>query len=319
MSTSEARIRLGVSSCLLGVEVRYDGGHQRSRILADELGSYVEWVPVCPEVEAGLETPRPAMRLVREGDDIRMREIRSGRDHTLTIERFAARRVRALRGLDLSGYILKKGSPSCGMTGVTIHTRRGTPRREGRGLYAGALQDAYPDMPVEDEWRLNDAAMRENFIARVFAYRRLRGLFSRRWKNRDVVAFHAAHELQLMAHSPAVCRALGHRVAALMELPRAAFRDHYQREFMAALAKAASRGGNADVLQHAAGYLREHLAPASRAELTDLIRAYRRGHVPLAVPVTVIRHLVRHHEIGYLDGQVFLDPHPNELLLRNPA
>jgi uncharacterized protein YbgA (DUF1722 family)/uncharacterized protein YbbK (DUF523 family) len=313
----EHPIRLGVSSCLLGEEVRFDGGHKRDRFVTDLLGSFVEWVPVCPELEAEMGVPRPAMRLVREDEGLRLVEIRSGRDHTRRMERFATRRVRALRDLDLCGYVLKKDSPSCGMTCVKVYGDKGMPKRDGRGLYASTLIEAFPNMPVEDEGRLNDSGLRENFVERVFAYRRLRQLFRGRWTNGQVVAFHTAHKLQLMAHSPDAFRALGRWVASVKRTPRAAFRERYQRGFMEAFAKLASRGRNANVLQHAAGYLKKRLDPISRAELADLIHDYRRGLVPLVVPITLLRHHARCHEIDYLNGQTYLEPHPKELMLRN--
>ena len=317
LSTDERPIRLGVSSCLLGNEVRFDGGHKRDRFITDLLGSFVEWVPVCPEVEVGMGTPRPALRLVREGDDVEMVEIKSGRDHTRTMQRYSGKRVRELKGLDLCGYILKKDSPSCGMTRVKVYEEKGMPTRQGRGLYASVLMEAYPNLPFEDEGRLNDANLRENFIERVFAYRRLGDLFRGRWTREQVIAFHTAHKLQLMAHSPIIYRELGRLVAALKQTPRATFRQGYQSGFMGALAHLASRGRNANVLQHAAGYLKKSLDSGSRRELADLIHDYRKSLVPLVVPVTLIRHHVRRNAIDYLNGQVFLEPHPKELMLRN--
>lgn len=192
LSSEEHPIRLGVSSCLLGHEVRFDGGHKRSRFVTDLLGRFVEWVPVCPEVEVGMATPRPAMRLVGGDNDVRMLEIKSGRDHTKAMKRFSARRVGVLRGLDLCGYILKKDSPSCGMTRVKVYGDKSMPTRQGTGLYASALMAAYPNLPVEDEGRLQDAKLRENFIERVFAYQRLSRHFRGRWTRGQVVAFHTA-------------------------------------------------------------------------------------------------------------------------------
>jgi uncharacterized protein YbgA (DUF1722 family)/uncharacterized protein YbbK (DUF523 family) len=313
----ERPLRVGVSSCLLGSEVRFDGGHKRDRFLTDLLGDFVEWVPVCPEVEVGMGTPRPALRLVREGDEVRMVEIASGRDHTRRMEGYAGRRVRALRGLELCGYVLKKDSPSCGMTRVKVYGGKGMPKRDGKGLYASALMEAFPNLPVEDEGRLNDPKLRENFIESVFAYRRLRRLFRGRWTNGQVVAFHTAHKLQLMAHSPVAYRELGRRVAALKRTGRTAFRQHYESGFMGALRHHASRGRNANVLQHAAGHLKKRLDSASRSELAELIHDYRKGLVPLVVPLTLIGHHVRCHDVDYLKGQVFLEPHPKELMLRN--
>ena len=311
------QIRLGVSSCLLGNGVRYDGGHKRDRFLTDQLAPFVEWVPVCPEVELGMGTPRPALRLVAEGEDVRMLEIRSGADHTRAMRRYATRRTRALGRLDLSGYVLKKDSPSCGFTRVKVYREAGGARRDGRGLFAAALLEAFPNLPVEDEGRLCDARLRENFIERVFAYRALRGLFSGRWTRGAVVAFHTARKLQLLAHVPTAYRDLGRLVAECADLPRATFRERYERGFMQALARPATPGRNANVLQHAAGHLKKQLDADSRQELAELIHDYRRGLVPLVVPLTLLSHHVRRLDVAYLKGQAFLAPHPAELMLRN--
>jgi uncharacterized protein YbgA (DUF1722 family)/uncharacterized protein YbbK (DUF523 family) len=317
LSTEERPIRLGVSSCLLGNEVRFDGGHKRDRFVTDLLGRFVEWVPVCPEVEVGMDTPRPALRLVGDEDGVRMVEIKSGRDHTKAMERYSVERVRALRDLDLCGYVLKKDSPSCGMTRVKVYGKEGMATRQGSGLYASVLMDAYPNLPFEDEGRLNDPKLRENFIERVFAYQRLSDLFRGRWTRGQIVTFHTAHKLQLMAHSTVAYRELGRLVAGLKQTPRAVFRERYECGFMRALAHVASRGRNTNVLQHAAGHLKECLDSASRSELAQLIHDYRNELVPLVVPVTLIGHHVRRHAIDYLKGQVFLEPHPRELMLRN--
>lgn len=317
VSRSEPPIRLGVSTCLLGEPVRYDGGHKRDPFTRDVLGRTVEWVPVCPELESGLGVPRPPMRLVREGDSVRLVEIASRRDHTRTLQRYAAARLRTLRALDLCGYILKKDSPSCGMARVKVYGEHGRPERSGEGLYARALREAFPNLPVEDEGRLHDLALRENFIERVFAYARLRALFRARWTRGSVVAFHTAHELQLMAHSPAAYRELGRRVAGVAGTPRLEFRERYAADFMAALTRIATRGRNTNVLHHCAGYVERALDAASRAELWERIEDYRRARVPLIVPITLIRHHARRHRAAYLCGQTFVSPHPNELLLRN--
>ena len=313
-------IRLGVSSCLLGNAVRYDGGHRRDAFVTDLLGSFVEWVPVCPEVEVGMGTPRPAVRLVGEGGEIRMLEVASGRDHTRAMQRYAARRVRALRDLGLCGYVLKQNSPSCGMARVKIYGEKSASSKSsknGRGLFASRLMDAYPNLPVEDEGRLNDAKLRENFIERVFAYHRLCGLFRGRWTNGQLVAFHTAHRLQLIAHAPEPTRELGRFVASLAKRPRDEIRERYQRVFMAALSRVASRARNTNALQHAAGQLKKGLDTSSRGELADLIHDYRLGLVPLVVPVTLLRHHARRLEVDALNGQTFLEPHPKELMLRN--
>jgi len=313
----ERTIRIGVSSCLLGEKVRWDAGHKRDLFLATSLGRFVEWLPVCPEVELGMGIPRASVRLVRDGDDVRMLENETDRDHTRAMRTHARRRVAEIAELDLCGYVLKKGSPSCGMEHVKVH-RAGAPAlRDGRGLFAEALLAALPLLPVEEEGRLNDAPLRENFIERVFAYRRLRDLFASDWRLDDVVAFHTAHELQLMVHAPKAYAELGRLVATLKRLSRAELRTRYERGFMAALAKRATPGRNANVLEHMAGYVSERLDAAQRSEIQDLIRDYRGGLVPLVVPLTLVRHHARRLGVAYLLGQVYLDPHPKELMLRN--
>ena len=310
-------IRLGVSSCLLGQKVRWDGGHKKDAFLVDQLARFVEWVPVCPEVESGMGTPRPTLQLVRDGDAVRLLETRTRRDHTGVMRRFARSRVRALARLDLCGYVLKRDSPSCGMERVRVHGPKGMPVRNGRGLFAEALLEALPQLPVEEEGRLQDAALRENFVERIFAYRRLRDCLEGRFRRGAVVAFHTAHKLQILAHCPQSYARMGRLVAAVSQLEPRAFRERYAEAFMGALRKRATRGRNGNVLQHMAGYLREGLDPASRQELSELIRDYRRGLVPLVVPLTLIRHHARRFRVAYLLGQVYLDPHPKELMLRN--
>ncbi len=313
----ETPIRVGVSACLLGQEVRYDGGHKRDRFLTNVLDDYVEWVPVCPEMEAGLGVPRPAVRLVQIDDDVRMIDPASGADHTRSLERATKRRLAGLGRLELCGFVLKRDSPSCGMERVKLYREKGMPRRETRGLFAGPLMESMPSLPIEEEGRLNDAMLRENFIERIFAYRRLRNLFKGRWTPGKVVAFHTAHKLQVMAHSPDDYRKLGRLVAGVKGHPRAEFRDAYEAGFMAALAKRASRGRNTNVLQHMAGYLRDELDGGDRAELSDMIHDYRKGLVPLVVPLTLLRHHARRQTVEYLLDQVYLEPHPKELMLRN--
>ncbi len=310
-------IRIGISSCLLGEKVRYDGGHKRDAFLVETFGRFVEWVPVCPEVEMGLGTPRETLRLVRIGEDIHMLMPKTGTDHTKAMSAFAERRVRDLGREDLCGYVLKKDSPSCGMERVRVFDAHGVPVKSGRGLFAEALLRHFPNLPVEEEGRLSEPRLRENFIERVFAYRRLRTLLAGRWKIGELVAFHTAHKLLLMAHSPRVYASLGRLVAGAKRVPRAELCSQYESEFMRALTEIATTRRQTNVLQHIGGYLRPHLDEGSRSELLSLVEDYRRSLVPLVVPLTLIRHYVGKFEIPYLRGQVYLDPHPKELMLRN--
>ena len=307
MTAFAAPLRVGVSSCLLGRPVRYNGGHKRDDFVVDVLGPRVTFVPVCPEVELGLGTPRETLRLVRRGEDVRM-IMATGEDHTNAMRGYSARRVAALVREDLDGYILKKDSPSCGMAKVKVYDRHGSPSRGGRGLFAAALIDAMPMLPIEEEGRLSDANLRENFVARLFAFRRLKTLFAGRWTVGDLVRFHTAHKLTLLAHSTTAYSTLGRRVAAAKNTPRAELRDAYMAEFMKALTLIATPKKHANVLQHMVGHFRGRLDDASRDELLALIDEYRRERVPLIAPLTLIRHHVRRLGVDYLAGQTYLAP-----------
>jgi uncharacterized protein YbgA (DUF1722 family)/uncharacterized protein YbbK (DUF523 family) len=310
-------IRVGISACLLGSEVRFDGGHKRDAFLADSVGRFVEWVPICPEVEAGFGTPREAMRLVGARGEVRLLTAKTAVDVTARMSRYASHRVRALQMEDLSGYVLKKNSPSCGLERVKVYDHNDVPSATGRGLFAAALVARFPDLPVEEEGRLSDPRLRENFIERVFAYWRVQGLFSGRWTVGALVRFHTAHKLILMAHSPDAYRALGRLTAEAASLRRDEVRQRYVSGFMSALRLIATTRKHTNVLQHMAGYFKDFLDGPSKAELASTIEDYRRGLVPLIVPVTLIRHYVRLHDVAYLAGQRYLEPHPKELMLRN--
>jgi uncharacterized protein YbgA (DUF1722 family)/uncharacterized protein YbbK (DUF523 family) len=320
------RPRIGISACLLGEAVRYDAGHKRDPFLVETFGQHVEWVPVCPEVEAGFGTPRDPMRLVRDGPrspasaafSTRLIVIKTGEDVTDQLRTTSAKRVRALEDADLSGYILKKDSPSCGMQRVKVYPAQGgVGERSGRGLFAEALMARFPSLPVEEEGRLGDPRLRENFVERVFAYRRLRALFGSRWSVGDLVRFHTAHKLTLMAHSPSAYQALGRLVATARARSRAEVAGDYERGFMAALTMIATPKRHANVLQHMLGYFKKTLDTDARSELLGLIDDHRRGKVPLVVPMTLMKHHVRRQGVAYLAEQSYLDPHPRELSLRN--
>jgi len=314
---TEVPVRIGVSACLLGQEVRFDGGHKHDRFLTETLGTYIEWVPVCPEAELGLGTPREAIRLQEIDGETRLVGRKSGADHTAPMRAYAHDRAEALARQEIFGYILKKDSPSCGMERVRLHGAAGPPRRVGRGLFAEALIARLPNLPVEEEGRLCDPRLRENWVERIFAYRRLRDLWLKRWTIGDLVAFHTAHKLALMAHTPSAYQSLGRLVARARSLPREPLRSQYETEFMAALAKPATPGRQANVLLHITGYFKKQLDGASKRELLGAIEDYRQGLVPLVVPLTLVAHYVRLFDIAYLKGQTYLHPHPKELALRN--
>ena len=310
-------IRVGISACLLGEEVRFDGGHKRDPFLTGTFGRFVEWVPVCPEVECGFGTPREAMRLVRAKGGVRLLTVKTSVDLTDRMDRYAERRVAELASEGLCGYVLKKDSPSCGLERVKIYDSHSVPAKSGRGLFAARLLEHFPNLPVEEEGRLSDPRLRENFVERVFAFWRLRGLFGGRWSLGGLVRFHTAHKLILMAHAIQDYQQLGRLVARARTIPRSEMERRYTGLFMAALAVVATRRRHTNVLQHMAGYFKDRLDSASKAELLAAIEDYRRELVPLIVPVTLLRHHVRVHGVSYLVGQLYLEPHPKELMLRN--
>ncbi len=310
-------IRIGISSCLLGELVRFDGGHKHDHFITDTMGRFVSFVSVCPEVEVGMGTPRETIRLERRDGETRLVAPKSGTDHTRAMTAWAHRRVRDLEALDLCGYILKKDSPSCGMERVRVYSATGMPEKTGRGLFAEALLDRFPLLPVEEEGRLNDPWLRENFLERVFAYRRLKALFGKGWRVGDLVAFHSREKLLLMAHHPPTYTALGRLVATAKGLPRDRVAREYREAFMLGLQHLATAKKNTNVLQHMAGYFKTLVGAEEKVELQGHIEDYRLGLVPLVVPVTLIRHHVRIHKVAYLAGQSYLQPHPKELMLRN--
>jgi len=310
-------IRIGVSACLLGHEVRYDGGHRQDPYLTDTLGRYFQWVPVCPEVEIGLSTPRPTMRLETHNGDIRLMRIAERDDLTRQMRSYCQSRVAALAQEQLCGYVLKKNSPSCGMQRVKVFEDCKAPRRTGRGLFADALVTRYPNLPVEEEGRLHDPVLRDNWITRVFAFHRLQTLWSRRWSAGDLGRFHTVHRFLLMAHSPTEFRELGRIVADAKSLGRRELRAAYENRFMAILSKRATRAKNTNVLHHLMRFFKRDLDGEAKRELLGHVHDYRQGIVPLVVPLTLVAHYVRLLDVDYLREQVYFSPHPKELCLRN--
>lgn len=311
------KIRLGISTCLLGEPVRYDGGHKLDHFLTDELGRYVEYVPVCPEVECGLPVPRESMRLEGDPGSPRLLTTRSRIDHTDRMLEWAKQRIQALESQDLSGFIFKSNSPSSGMERVRIYDHNGVPKKVGRGLFAGSFMDHFPLMPVEDEGRLHDPGIRENFIERIFIYRRWLDLMAGQKRQGTLVEFHTRHKLLILAHSPKHYSAMGKLVAAGKDLPPEDLYDTYPKMLMEALKLKATARKNTNVLQHLAGYFKRKLSADEKQELKELIESYYSGYLPLIVPVTIINHYVRKFDEPYLRSQYYLNPHPIELKLRN--
>jgi uncharacterized protein YbgA (DUF1722 family)/uncharacterized protein YbbK (DUF523 family) len=310
--------RLGISQCLLGDTVRYDGGHKRDAFLTDVLAPFVEWLPVCPEVEAGLGTPREAMHLAGDPDAPQLLTIRTHTNHTMTLQTFSQRRVQELQESDLDGYIFKKSSPSCGVYRVKVYTDKGQPSKQGTGIFSAAFQQAFPLLPVEEEGRLSDAPIRENFIERIFCYRRWKTLFQEHRISRGaIVLFHTRHKYLLLTHSRSHYHDLGQLIAKAGQYTPADLASRYGPLFMDALKIKATVRKHVNVLQHLAGHFKKQLSPIERAELQETIQDYHQHLTPLAVPLTLIKHYVRILAVPYLVDQVYLNPHPKELMLRN--
>jgi uncharacterized protein YbgA (DUF1722 family)/uncharacterized protein YbbK (DUF523 family) len=315
--THISRIRVGISTCLLGENVRFDGGHKHDPFLTETLGHFFEWVPVCPEVEIGLGTPRESLRLIGTPESPRLVAPRSGKDHTETMQRYTAGRVEKLAASGIHGYVLKKDSPSCGMLRVRVYGDSGMAVRTGRGLFADALLRRFPLLPVEEEGRLHDPALRENFIERVFALHRWQGFLKTKPRPKDLVAFHTGQKLTLMAHNPAHYQKLGQLVAKAGRAPLAETLAAYGGTLMEGLGVRATTKKHANVLYHLAGYLKDALDAGDKAELVERIEDYRKGLVPLIVPLTILAHHFRRHPNPWVGEQTYLNPYPAELMLRN--
>lgn len=313
------KIRLGISSCLLGEMVRYDGGHQLDRFLRDTLSEYVEWVPVCPEVELGLPTPRETLRLVERDDGAHLVFSKSGEDITARMTAWARRRVKELEGEALCGFVFKAKSPSSGMERVKLYDRNGVPAKQGVGLFAREFMAHFPLLPVEEDGRLHDPYLRENFIECIFVFKRWRDLLAGGRSAARLVDFHTRHKLLLMAHSPELYRAMGKLVAQAGSRPHDELFDEYSQLLMQALRLRATVRKQVNVLQHLIGYFKRELSADEKQEAQQLIELYRQGSVPLIVPITLLNHYVRKYDQPYLKQQVYLNPHPIELKLRNHA
>jgi len=310
-------ISIGISSCLLGRKVRFDAGHKHDRYVTDILGLFVKFVPVCPEIEVGMGVPRESVRLAGDPKDPRMIGSRSGEDWSMRMNSYSLRRVKQKDLSDLSGFIPKNRSPSCGMERVKVYINLDTVERKGTGLFASALLARFPDLPIEEEGRLTDAGLRENFIERVFAYNRLRNLFAETYSRGTMVTFHTNHKFLLLAHSPEYYRKLGKLVARIKEVSHNQFKKEYRTLFMQALRFKATTKKNTNVLQHLAGFLKNYLASSEKDDLHSAIEDYHNSLVPLVVPITLLRHFISKYDIEYVSSQYYLNPHPKELLLRN--
>ncbi len=315
----EDKIKLGISACLLGQKVRFDGGHKFDPFLVNTLGQYVDYVPVCPEVESGFPVPREAFRLVGVPAAPRLLTRQSEVDATAQMERWIVRKLPLLEKENLCGFIFKSKSPSSGMERVKVYNEKGVAEKSGVGIFARALMERLPLLPVEEEGRLQDIQLRENFIVRIFVYRRWRQLQAAGTTPAQLVDFQRRHKLLLMAHSPEMARRLGKLVAEAGTRSAAELFPEYERLLLTALKQKATVRKNVNVLQHMFGYFKKQLDDFEKKELLGLIEQYRQNLIPLIVPLTLLKHYIDKFRQPYLQDQYYLDPHPLELKLRNHA
>jgi uncharacterized protein YbgA (DUF1722 family)/uncharacterized protein YbbK (DUF523 family) len=313
------KIPLGVSECLLGHSVRYDGGHKLDRYVRDTLGQHFEYIPVCPEVECGMPTPREALRLVGDPNAPRLLTQKSERDYTEQMQAWGRKKLEELAEADLCGYIFKSRSPSSGMERIKVYNRQGQPGATGVGIWARMFMERFPFLPVEDEGRLHDPGLRERFIEHVFVFRRWRQLEKQGPDIGALTDFHARHKLLFMAHSPQLYREMGRYVAQAKSLPRQEILPGYLRLLDRAMRTPTTVPKHVNVLHHMLGYFKQELSPDEKQEFLDLVEKFRQGSLPLIVPVTLVNHFVRKYQEPYLGEQFYLNPHPVELKLRNHA
>lgn len=313
----EKKFRIGISSCLLGNEVRWNSGHKLDKYLTRTLGQFVEYVPVCPEVEAGFGVPRESFRLVGDPETPRLMTFKSKTDHTDRMLAWAAKRVKELAKEDLCGFIFKSDSPSSGMIRVKVYNEKGMPHKIGIGIFARAFMAQFPLLPVEDDGRLNDPLIRENFILQIFTMKRWRDNLARKQSMGNLVDFHTRNKLLILSHSQKHYRLMGKLVAAGKKMPIKELYNQYQTLLMEALKLKTTIRKNTNVLQHLMGYFKKELSGDEKQELLEIFEQYRNGYIPLVVPITLISHYVRKYDQPYLKQQTYLSPHPLELKLRN--
>lgn len=309
--------KIGVSTCLLGQNVRYDGGHKLDRFITDTLGQYVTFVPVCPETECGLGIPRESMHLEGDPEAPRLVTTKTKKDVTARMLQWAAVRLKEIQKENLCGFIFKSKSPSSGMERVNVYSEKGIPVKTGSGLFAAAFMKHFPLIPVEDDGRLHDPKIRENFIERIFTMQRWRQIASGRKRIGDLVDFHTRHKLLILSHSPNHYRSMGKLVAEAKQHPAEELFLNYEAALLEALKLKTTTQKNVNVLMHLMGYFKKQLAADEKQELLEIMDQYRAGYIPLIVPVTLINHYVRKYKQPYLAGQFYLQPHPLALQLRN--
>jgi uncharacterized protein YbgA (DUF1722 family)/uncharacterized protein YbbK (DUF523 family) len=315
----EEKIRIGVSACLLGQPVRFDGGHKHDRYLTNTLGEYLDFVPVCPEVESGFSIPRETLRLVGDPQNPRLVTSRTNIDHTDRMLGWAEKRVRELEAENLCGFIFKSDSPSSGLMRVKVYNAKGMAEKKGVGLFARAFTRHFPLLPVEEEGRLNDPVLRETFIEQIFTLKRWRETLALGRNMKNLVDFHTRHKLLLLSHSPVNARLMGKLVADGRKTPIQMVYLQYESLLIETLRMKSTIKKNLNVIEHILGYFKKQLDPDEKQEMLEIFDRYRNAFVPLIVPVTLLNHYVRKTGEPYLKQQVYLNPHPIALKLRNHA
>ncbi|QPO18704.1 DUF1722 domain-containing protein [Pseudomonas sp. Y39-6] len=317
-STPSFKPKIGISACLLGENVRFNGGHKQSQLCSEVLAAYFDFVPLCPEVAIGLGIPRETIRLV--GDAASPQAVGSvHRELNVTAPLGEYGEKMAAEHSDLCGYIFMQKSPSCGLERVKVYRENGAPvDGGGRGIYAQAFCARHPNLPVEEDGRLNDPVLRENFLTRVFVYASWQQLLGEGLSRHRLLAFHARYKYLLMAHSPAHYKSLGNLLGGMAKGEDLdALGSGYFSALMSGLRKCATRGTHTNVLQHISGYLKQAISADDKQEMQTVIGQYRQGIVPLVVPLTLLKHHFRLHPDRYIAQQAYLQPHPENLSLRN--
>ena len=312
------KIKIGMSSCLLGEEVRWDGDHKHDQYVRDVLGSYFDYVSICPEVDVGMGVPRETVALYGTLENPKMITKRSKTDWTKKMNHYTKDRIHELTKENLCGYVFKSKSPSCGIGKVPIYSEFGSSRmRHGSGMFASSFVKVFPLVPVEDEGRLHDPVIRENFIVRIFCFHRLQLLVRKSFSIGSLVRFHTRHKFLILSHSRKKYDDMGELVANAKKIKTAELKTRYSKLFMAALTYKSTPKKNTDVLLHMVEFLKKILTREEKKDILSVIEDYRNELLPLVVPVTLIYHQVKKHNIEYLLDQVYLNPHPKELMLRN--
>jgi uncharacterized protein YbgA (DUF1722 family)/uncharacterized protein YbbK (DUF523 family) len=313
------QIRLGISGSLLGDSVLNKGKYKGDRFVKDTLGQFVEYVPVYPEEGCGLEEVWEALRLEGDVRAPRLKNPESGEDLTERVVRWARHKAKELEGENLCGFVLKSRSPISGMERVHVYADDGSRRKDGVGLFASILMDHFPLLPLEEDGRLHDPGLRENFIERIFVFKRWREMPTKGRKIGGLVDFHTRHKLLILAHSPQHARSLGKLVAKAKEMAPADLYAQYVSLLMEACRLKATVRKHTNVFHHLMGYFKKQLSADEKQELLEVIGGYHQGILPLIVPITLMNHYVRKYDEPYLKKQVYLEPHPVELKLRNHA